>query len=54
MKVTIHVIDSSRPRSLSNLFMGGENGERILIWDDGDADKLEEEKRSWEVIQASH
>ncbi|KAF4614936.1 hypothetical protein D9613_002935 [Agrocybe pediades] len=51
MKVTIHVIDSSRPRSLSNLFLGGENGERVLIWDDGDAEKLVEERRSWEVIQ---
>lgn len=50
-KVTIHVIDSARPQSLVNLFMGGESGERVLVWDDGDADKMEEERKSWEVIE---
>ncbi|KDR81482.1 hypothetical protein GALMADRAFT_89457 [Galerina marginata CBS 339.88] len=51
LKVTVHVIDSSRPQSLVNLFMGGENGERILTWDDGEAEKLSEERKAWEIIQ---
>jgi len=53
-KVTIHVIDSSRPQSLANLFMANESGERVLVWDDGDADKMSEEKKSWEVLQVSN
>lgn len=53
LKVAIHVIDSTRPRGLDNLFLGGDNGARILVWDDGDAEKLVEEKKSWEIIQVS-
>lgn len=52
-KVNIHVIDSNRPLDLNNLFLGGESGSRILIWDDGDADKLIEEKKSWEITTVS-
>jgi len=51
LKVMIHVIDSARPQSLGNLFAGGENGERIFVWDDGDADKLGELKKSWEISE---
>ena len=52
LKVTIHVIDSSRPISLTNLFMGGENGNRVLIWDDEDSlSRYKEEKRAWEVVE---
>ncbi len=52
LKVMIHVIDSSRPISLTNLFMGGENGNRVLIWDDEDSlSRYKEEKRAWEVIE---
>lgn len=51
LKVTIHVIDSARPQSLANLFTGGENGERIVTWDDGQPHKLKEEKASWEIVQ---
>lgn len=52
LKVMIHVIDSSRPVSLTNLFMGGENGNRVLIWDDEDSlSKYKEEKRAWEVVE---
>ncbi|CAA7267899.1 unnamed protein product [Cyclocybe aegerita] len=51
LKVTIHVIDSARPYGLVNLFMAGENADRILVWDDGDADKLIEEKKSWEALE---
>lgn len=51
LKVTIHVIDSLRPQSLGNLFAGGENGERVFVWDDGEADKLGDVKKSWEIIE---
>lgn len=50
-KVTVHVIDSSRPRSLDNYFMRGENGERIVVWDDMDAETLVEEKEAWEILR---
>ncbi|KAF9453265.1 cell division control protein 45 [Macrolepiota fuliginosa MF-IS2] len=49
--VTIHVIDSIRPRNLSSLFGTGENGDRIIVWDDGEADKLMEEKKAWEALE---
>ncbi|XP_006458240.1 hypothetical protein AGABI2DRAFT_199684 [Agaricus bisporus var. bisporus H97] len=49
--VTIHVIDSVRPRNLSTLFGAGENGERIIVWDDGEANKLIEERKSWEALE---
>lgn len=52
-RVSIHIIDSSRPMALPNLFLGGENGSRMLVWDDGHAEKLVEEKKSWEIIEVS-
>lgn len=51
--VTIHVIDSSRPRSMANLFYPGENGERIVLWDDGDAEKLSDLRAAWETLEVS-
>jgi cell division control protein 45 len=49
--VTFHVIDSIRPLSLDSLFMGGTNGERIFVWDDGGAENLVDElKMSWEIV----
>ena len=48
--LTVHVIDSSRPQNLSSLFGGGEAGERIVIWDDGGAEDMQEEKKAWEVL----
>ena len=49
--VTFHVIDSIRPFSLDSLFMGGTNGDRIIVWDDGDAENLVKElKVSWEIL----
>lgn len=45
--VTFHVIDSIRPLSLDNLFMGN----RIFVWDDGGAKTVEDElKESWEIV----
>ena len=49
-QLSVHVIDSSRPQNLSSLFGGGENGERIVIWDDGGAERMEEERKAWEVL----
>ncbi|THG99216.1 hypothetical protein EW026_g3104 [Hermanssonia centrifuga] len=48
--LTVHVIDSSRPQNLSSLFGAGEAGERIVIWDDGGAELMEEERKAWEVL----
>jgi cell division control protein 45 len=52
-QVSIHIIDSARPLSLPSLFGVGENGDRIVVWDDGGAEKLEDVKKSWEALQAS-
>ncbi|KAF6765072.1 cell division control protein 45 [Ephemerocybe angulata] len=49
--VSIHVIDSSRPRSMANLFYPGENGERVVLWDDGDAGKLVDLRKAWETLE---
>jgi cell division control protein 45 len=48
--LTVHVIDSSRPLNLASMFAAGENAERILVWDDGEADKLDEEQKAWEAL----
>ena len=52
-QVSVHIIDSSRPQNLATLFGAGENGDRIIIWDDGGAEKLEEERKAWEAIMVS-
>lgn len=52
-KVTVHIIDSSRPQNLSSLFGGGENGDRIVVWDDGGAEHMEAERKAWEVLTVS-
>jgi cell division control protein 45 len=51
--MTVHVIDSIRPRDLRNLFGAGENAERIIVWDDGGAEELEEERKAFEAIEVS-
>ncbi|KAJ3811012.1 CDC45-like protein [Lentinula lateritia] len=48
--MSVHIIDSARPQNLSSLFGGGENGERIIVWDDGSAEKLAEERKAWEAL----
>ncbi|KAF9532308.1 CDC45 family [Crepidotus variabilis] len=50
-KVTIHVIDSARPYSLFNLFMGGENGDRFFLWDDGGVESILDLKEAWEITE---
>ncbi|KAK7015101.1 cell division control protein 45 [Favolaschia claudopus] len=49
-QMSVHVIDSARPQNLSSLFGGGEAGDRIVVWDDGSADKLEQERKAWEAL----
>ncbi|EIW85425.1 CDC45-like protein [Coniophora puteana RWD-64-598 SS2] len=49
-RLSVHVIDSTRPRDLSNLFDPSETGERVIVWDDGEAENMEEMKRAWEAI----
>ncbi|QRW27499.1 PAB-dependent poly(A)-specific ribonuclease subunit PAN2 [Rhizoctonia solani] len=48
--VTIHVIDSTRPQNLSNLFAPGREGERVRVWDGGEALKLEKQKEAYEAF----
>ncbi|CAE6448890.1 unnamed protein product [Rhizoctonia solani] len=48
--VTIHVIDSTRPQNLSNLFAPGREGERVRVWDNGEALKLEKQKEAYETF----
>jgi hypothetical protein len=52
--MSVHVIDSSRPQNLASLFGAGENGERIIVWDDGGADNMEEERKAWEATMVRH
>jgi cell division control protein 45 len=49
--LVIHIIDSMRPYNLSSLFLGGALGERFIVWDDGEADKLQEERTAWEALE---
>lgn len=52
-QLTVHVIDSSRPQNLSSMFGAGANGDRIVLWDDGEAEKLGEERKAWEALTVS-
>ncbi|EGN96057.1 hypothetical protein SERLA73DRAFT_112122 [Serpula lacrymans var. lacrymans S7.3] len=49
-KLSVHVVDSTRPQNLSSLFGGGENGDRIIVWDDGRAENMQEERKAWEAL----
>ncbi|KAG9017057.1 hypothetical protein FRB90_001952 [Tulasnella sp. 427] len=54
-KVTIHIVDSSRPVDLHNLFgrggsiEGGMDGPRVVVWDDGHAEKLTKERLAFDA-----
>lgn len=50
LTLTIHVIDSIRPQNLVNLFGRTENDKRIILWDDGGAEKLQEERKAFEAL----
>ncbi|KAG8827466.1 hypothetical protein FRC19_002919 [Serendipita sp. 401] len=46
----IHVIDSSRPYNLSSLFGAGP-AERVIVWDDGSASKLDDVQSAWYSLE---
>lgn len=48
--LNVHVIDSSRPQNLSSLFGAGDNRDKIIIWDDGGVERLDEEQKAWEAL----
>ena len=45
--VRVHVIDSNRPQNLASLFGPDE---KIVIWDDGGAESLAEQRKAWEGL----
>jgi cell division control protein 45 len=49
-KLSVHVVDSTRPQNLGNLFAAGDTADRIIIWDDGEVERLQEEKTAWEAL----
>ncbi|KAH7889833.1 CDC45 family [Phlebopus sp. FC_14] len=50
-KLRVHVIDSTRPQNLGSLFGGGDTGDRIIIWDDGEVENMEEERKAWLALE---
>jgi hypothetical protein len=52
-KVTIHIIDSSRPMSLRNIFARGQNAERVLIWNDEDMSQFMDIEEAWKMLEVS-
>lgn len=50
-KLTVHVIDSTRPYNLGSLFGSGDRENLIVVWDDGQAENLEEEKNAWQALE---
>ena len=52
-RVHVHVIDSGRPQNLSSLFGGSEGSERVIVWDDGGAERLDDERKAWETLNVS-
>jgi cell division control protein 45 len=40
LKLTVHIIDLNW--NLTNMFAGGKNGERFIIWDYGEAENMRE------------
>ena len=51
--VHVHVIDSGRPQNLSSLFGEGGGAERVIVWDDGGAERLDGERKAWETLNVS-
>jgi len=43
----VHIIDSNRPQNLSSLFGPDE---KIVVWDDGGAEELGEQRKAWEAL----
>lgn len=49
--LTVHVIDSTRPQNLASLFGGGDIGDRIVLWDDGEVDTMNAHRKAWEALE---
>lgn len=49
--LSVHIVDSARPQNLSSLFGTGPGSERIVVWDDGGASKLQEERNAWLALE---
>ncbi|KAF8558389.1 CDC45-like protein [Imleria badia] len=49
--LTLHVIDSTRPQNLATLFGGGDIGDRIVLWDDGEVDTMDPQRKAWEALE---
>lgn len=49
--LTVHVIDSTRPHNLATLFGGGDIGDRIVLWDDGEVDTMDTQRKAWEALE---
>lgn len=43
----VHIIDANRPQNLASLFGPDE---KIVVWDDGGAEQLEEQRKAWEAL----
>ena len=50
-RVTIHVIDSTRPQNLSSLFGATPEAQRIVVWDDGGAADMVEVREAFETME---
>jgi cell division control protein 45 len=48
--ITIHVIDSNRPQNLESLFSTRPEAQRIVVWDDGNVDKLRRQREAFEIL----
>ncbi|KAH7107552.1 CDC45-like protein [Auriculariales sp. MPI-PUGE-AT-0066] len=51
-KLTVHVLDSLRPQNLSSLFDDSEDGQRVIVWDDGTAEGMKNERTAFETLMA--
>ena len=49
-RLTVHVLDSLRPQNLASLYDSGPEGQRVVVWDDGSADKMHDERTAWETL----
>lgn len=48
---TLHVLDAHRPWNLDNLFATTDLSERIWIWDDGEIQRLGNEREAYEMLE---
>lgn len=51
-QLTVHVVDSLRPQNLGSLFDASDEAQRVVVWDDGTADRIKDEREAWEQLMA--